>query len=74
MREIIEKQLVDGKIVDIDITGYQVKEMEICDGGKESRRHTGYGMDDLKNLVRNKKQGAKNAISKPKVKQLLRSM
>ena len=44
--EIIEKQLVDGEIVDIDIT--QDKEMEIFDGGRERRRHIGYGMDDLK--------------------------
>ena len=46
---IIEKQLVDGEIVDIDITKYQDKEMEIWDGGKECRRHAGYGMDDLVN-------------------------
>ena len=30
-----------------------------CDGGKETRIPTNYGMDDLKNLERNKKQGGK---------------
>ena len=57
--KIIEKQIEDGEIVDIDISIYQNNKMEECDGGETSRKTTGYGPADLKNLIKNKNSGGR---------------
>ena len=55
--KILEKQIMDGDIINVDISKYKDSEMEECDGGEHSKESTGYG--SLQNLVKNKLLGGK---------------
>ena len=55
--KILEKQIAEGDIINVDLSRYMDNEMEICDGGAASRKTTGYGTLDLKQLLVNKNKG-----------------